>query len=61
LGQGAHQKQDDEAAILHLKRAVELDPNLAMAYATLGVASLGGGGLRECRRHKIPRLRDCRT
>ncbi len=38
LGQAAHQKQDDEAAIPHLKRAVELDPNFAMAYATLGVA-----------------------
>jgi eukaryotic-like serine/threonine-protein kinase len=38
LGQAAHQKQDDEGAIPHLKRAVELDPNFAMAYATLGVA-----------------------
>jgi serine/threonine protein kinase/tetratricopeptide (TPR) repeat protein len=38
LGQAAHQKLGDEAAISHLKRAVELDPNFAMAYATLGVA-----------------------
>jgi eukaryotic-like serine/threonine-protein kinase len=38
LGQAAHQKQDDAAALPHLKRAVELDPNFAMAYATLGVA-----------------------
>ena len=38
LGQAAHQKQDDEAAVPHLKRAIELDPNFAMAYATLGVA-----------------------
>ena len=38
LGQAAHQKLDDEAAIPHLKRAIELDPNFAMAYATLGVA-----------------------
>jgi tetratricopeptide (TPR) repeat protein len=38
LGQAAHQKTNDEAAIPHLKRAVELDPNFAMAYATLGVA-----------------------
>jgi len=37
LGQAAHQKQDDEAAVPHLKRAVELDPNFAMAHATLGV------------------------
>jgi serine/threonine protein kinase/tetratricopeptide (TPR) repeat protein len=38
VGQAAHQKQDDEGAIPHLKRAVELDPNFAMSYATLGVA-----------------------
>jgi tetratricopeptide (TPR) repeat protein len=38
LGQAEHQKLDDEAAIPHLKRALELDPNFAMASATLGVA-----------------------
>jgi eukaryotic-like serine/threonine-protein kinase len=38
LGQNAHQILDDNAAIPHLKRAIELDPNFAMAYATLGVA-----------------------
>jgi tetratricopeptide (TPR) repeat protein len=38
LGQAEHQKLDDEKAIPYLKRAVELDPNFAMAYATLGVA-----------------------
>jgi eukaryotic-like serine/threonine-protein kinase len=38
LGQAEHQKFNDEAAIPHLKRATELDPNFAMAYATLGVA-----------------------
>ena len=37
LGQGAHSKFDDESAIPHLKRAVDLDPNFAMAWATLGV------------------------
>ncbi|MGC1647477.1 MAG: protein kinase [Candidatus Sulfotelmatobacter sp.] len=37
LGHAAHQKLDDDAAIPHLQRAVELDPNFAMAYATLGV------------------------
>jgi len=37
-GQAAHQKLDDEAAVPHLRRAVELDPSFAMAYATLGVA-----------------------
>ena len=38
LGQAAHMQLDDDAAIPHLKRAVEFDPNFAMAYATLGVA-----------------------
>ena len=37
-GQAEHQKLEDEKALPHLKRAVELDPNFAMAYATLGVA-----------------------
>jgi serine/threonine protein kinase/tetratricopeptide (TPR) repeat protein len=38
LGYDEHQKTNDDAAIPHLKRAVELDPNFAMAYATMGVA-----------------------
>ncbi len=38
LGQAEHQKIADDKAIPHLKRAVELDPNFAMAFATLGVA-----------------------
>jgi len=38
LGQAAHLKTDDDNAVPHLKRAVELDPNFAMAVATLGVA-----------------------
>ena len=37
LGQAEHLKTNDDAAIPHLKRAIELDPNFAMAYATLGV------------------------
>jgi tetratricopeptide (TPR) repeat protein len=37
LGQAAHDLQDDIAAIPHLKKAVELDPNFARAYAVLGV------------------------
>lgn len=37
LGNDAHRRLDDPAAIPHLKRAIELDPNFAMAYATLGV------------------------
>jgi len=38
LGEAEHLKLDDDKAIPHLKRAVELDPNFAMANATLGVA-----------------------
>ena len=47
LGQAAHQNLDDEGALPHLKRAIELDPNFALAYATLGVAygNLTQGGL----------------
>ncbi len=37
LGQAQHLKLNDLEAIPSLKRAVELDPNFAMAYATLGV------------------------
>jgi len=38
LGQAEHQRLEDSKAIPYLKRAVELDPNFAMAHATLGVA-----------------------
>jgi tetratricopeptide (TPR) repeat protein len=38
LGQAAHLKLDDPGAVPHLKRAIELDPNFAMAYAILGTA-----------------------
>jgi len=47
LGQAEHQKFDDAAAILHLKRAIELDPNFAMALATLGVAYSNEGESRS--------------
>jgi serine/threonine protein kinase/tetratricopeptide (TPR) repeat protein len=46
LGQAEHLKLADEKALPHLKRAIELDPNFAMAYATLGVVS-GNLGERE--------------
>ena len=43
LGNDEHQKMQDDAAIPYLKKAVELDPNFAMAWATLGVASTNLG------------------
>jgi serine/threonine protein kinase/tetratricopeptide (TPR) repeat protein len=38
MGQEAHSQFDDDAAIPHLERAVQIDPNFAMAWAVLGVA-----------------------
>ncbi len=46
-GHDEHQKTNDDAAIPHLKRAVELDPNFAMAYATLGVADSNMGRITD--------------
>jgi len=37
LGHDEHQKMQEDLALPQLKKAVELDPNFAMAYATLGV------------------------
>jgi tetratricopeptide (TPR) repeat protein len=37
LGNDEHQKMKEDAALPHLKKAVELDPNFAMAWATMGV------------------------
>jgi len=47
LGQDAHHKMHDDAAIPPLKKAVELDPNFATAYATLGVAYFNLGRSSE--------------
>jgi serine/threonine protein kinase/tetratricopeptide (TPR) repeat protein len=47
LGQGEHLKMRDDAAIPHLKKAIELDPNFALAYATLGVAYFNQGRIPE--------------
>ena len=47
LGQAEHGKFNDEAAIPHLKRAVELDPNFAAALAVLGVANNNIGNSKE--------------
>ena len=38
LGQEQHQQMRDDEALPHLKKATDLDPNFAMAYATMGVA-----------------------
>jgi tetratricopeptide (TPR) repeat protein len=37
LGQAEHRKLAEDKAMPHLKRSIEIDPNFAMAYATLGV------------------------
>ncbi|MFZ0300618.1 MAG: protein kinase [Candidatus Sulfotelmatobacter sp.] len=47
LGEAEHEKFNDETAIPHLKRAVELDPNFAMALATLGVTSNNMGNSKD--------------
>ena len=59
-GHDLHQKLDDEAAVPHLKRAIELDPNFAMAYATLGVVyfNLTQDGLGRANLQKAFELRD---
>ena len=51
LGQEAHNAQDDLGAIPHLKKAVELDPNFARAYAVLGVCYGNNGGTKEAREY----------
>ncbi|MFZ1159901.1 MAG: tetratricopeptide repeat protein, partial [Candidatus Sulfotelmatobacter sp.] len=47
LGNDAHQKMQEDVAIPYLKKAVELDPNFAMAWATLGVVSNNMGRAAE--------------
>jgi eukaryotic-like serine/threonine-protein kinase len=60
LGQTEHGTLRDDRAIPYLKRAVELDPNFAMAYATLGVSynNLGARALSAEALHKAFDLRD---
>jgi hypothetical protein len=50
LGQADRQKLALDRAIPHLKRAIELDPDFAMAYATLGVVygQLRRGQASDC-------------
>jgi tetratricopeptide (TPR) repeat protein len=47
VGEEDHLKEQDDAAIPHLKKAVELDPNFAMAWATLGVTLSNVGRAEE--------------
>jgi tetratricopeptide (TPR) repeat protein len=47
LGHDEHQKTRDDLAIPYLKKAVELDPNFAVAYATLGVVYFNQARLTE--------------
>jgi eukaryotic-like serine/threonine-protein kinase len=42
-----HNRGDDIPAIPHLKRATELDPNFATAYAVLAVANSNSGNVKE--------------
>lgn len=43
LGQAAHEATEDLKAIPHLKKAVQLDPNFARAYAVLGICQTNNG------------------
>jgi len=47
LGHSEHQKMRDDAAVPFLQKAIELDPNFAMAYATLGVSYFNMGRLAD--------------
>ncbi len=47
LGHKAHQHFDDEGSIPYFKKAVALDPNFAVAWTELGVASGNTGQTRQ--------------
>ncbi len=46
-GHAAHQHFDDDGSIAYFKKAVELDPNFAIAWAELGVASGNIGQVKQ--------------
>jgi len=46
-GHAAHQHFNDDGSIAYFKKAVELDPNFAIAWAELGVASGNIGQIRQ--------------
>ena len=60
LGDAKHNMGDDLAAIPNYQRAIEIDPNFAMAYARLGTVynNLGQTELSEQNRQKAFELRD---
>src|ERR1022692_1062729 len=60
LGDAKHGMGDDLAAMPNYQRAIELDPNFAMAYARLGTVynNLGQTELSEQNRQKAFELRD---
>jgi serine/threonine protein kinase/Flp pilus assembly protein TadD len=61
LGWKAFQEQEPSVAIPYFRRAIELDPNFALAYSTLGVlytADLAQPGLAEDNIRKAFELRD---
>jgi serine/threonine protein kinase/tetratricopeptide (TPR) repeat protein len=60
LGDAKHNMGDEREALPDYQRAVELDPNFAMAYARLGTvyANLGQTQLSEQNRQKAFELRD---
>src|ERR1039458_9714392 len=47
IGQEKHSAFDDDGAIPHLKRAVELDPTFAMAWAVLGITYNNTGNTKQ--------------
>ena len=51
LGLEAHNTQDDLGAIPHLKKAVDLDPNFARAYAVMAVCYGNNGATKETKEY----------
>ena len=47
LGYETHERSDDAGAIPHFQKAVQIDPNFAMAYAELGNAEGNRGMIKE--------------
>jgi serine/threonine protein kinase len=52
LGHAEHDKVQDAQAIPHFKRAIEIDPNFALAYAEMGVAQ-GNQALDKAARESL--------